>query len=81
MAELNFVSDSITEFFGTEDKLDTLLSSVDQQELDSVLQSSEAVVASAAQPDPLFATVTTGDLKCYKTKTGIKIQRNLLQHG
>ena len=64
MAELNnFVSDSIAEFLGTEDELDTLLSSVDQQELDSVLQSSEAVVASAAQPHPLFATATTGDLK------------------
>ena len=69
MAELNnFVSDSIAEFFGTEDELDMLLSSVDQQELDSMLQSSEAVVASAAQPHPLFATVATGDLKQYKDK-------------
>jgi len=41
MAELNnFVSDSIAEFFGTEDEIETLLSSVDQQELDSMLQSS-----------------------------------------
>ena len=51
-----------------EDELDMLLSSVDQQELDSVLQSSEAVVVSAAQPHPLFATATTRDLKRYKDK-------------
>lgn len=74
MAELNnFVSDSIAEFFGMEDELHTPLSSVDQQELDSMLQSSKAT----AQPQPLFSTATTGDLKRYKAKTRMRIYFNM----
>lgn len=45
--------------------------------LDSMLQSSKA----AAQPQPLFATVTTGDLKRYKAKTSIKIWRIYFNMG
>ena len=40
----DFVCDSIEEFFGDEDEFDKLLSSVGQEELDSVLENSGALV-------------------------------------
>jgi len=40
----NFVCDSVEEVFGNEDEFDKLLSSVGQEELDSVLENSGALV-------------------------------------
>ena len=40
----DFVCDSIEEFFGDKDEFDKLLSSVGQEELDSTLENSGALV-------------------------------------
>ena len=40
----DFVCDSIEEFFGDEDEFEKLLSSVGQEELDSALENSGALV-------------------------------------
>ena len=40
----DFVCDSFEEFFGDEDEFEKLLSSVGQEELDSVLENSGALV-------------------------------------
>jgi len=69
MTELSdFVCDSIDEFFGDEDNFDKLLSSVGQEELDSMLENSGALVAAAPQPHPSFKKAAPGDLQRYRDK-------------
>ena len=69
----DIVCDSIKEFYGNEDEFDKLLSSVGQEELDSVIENSRALVAAAPQPHSAFEMAAPGDLYSdTKAKTGTK---------
>ena len=67
------------EFFSDEDEFDKILSSVGQEELDSVLENSGALVAAVPQPHPFVRKAAPGDLQRYKDKNGTKTLKSPLQ--
>ena len=87
MTELSdFVCDSIDEFFSDEDEFDKLLSSVGQEELDSMLENSGALVAAAPQPHTSFEKAAPGDLQQFKdknksTEKSLQPRSAVLNHG